>query len=179
MDRKRFCLTKKYVCGLLSTGLAAVVGAYGATVEISAEGVTNIVKAAAGDVVSPAPARQVGYPEDVGTPAFWLDASDAASWTRTADGDVTFVPSKTASAVALARFDVQDRNLPPKFVAGEAEIAAGGGVALDFGETGSKRSLYFHVQRHARLRRVERAGDGRGADAAVRAHARRRADSPH
>lgn len=143
MDRKRFCLTKKCVCGLLSTGLAAVVGAYGATVEIAAEGATNIVKAAAGDVVSPAPARQVGYPEDVGTPAFWLDASDAANWTRTADGDVTFVPSKTASAVALARFDMQDRNLPPKFVAGEAEIAVGGGVALDFGETGSKRSLYF------------------------------------
>lgn len=143
MDRKRFCLTKKCVCGLLSTGLAAVVGAYGATVEIAAEGATNIVKAAAGDVVSPAPARQVGYPEDVGTPAFWLDASDAASWTRTADGDVTFVPSKTASAVALARFDVQDKNLPPKFVAGEAEIAVGGGVALDFGETGTKRSLYF------------------------------------
>lgn len=143
MDRKRFCLTKKCVCGLLSTGLMAVAGAYGAVVEIADEGATNVVRVAAGDVVSPAPARQVGYPDDVGTPAFWLDASDAVSWTRTADGDVTFVPSKTASAVALSRFDVLTKKLAPKFVAGETEISAGGGVALDFGETGSSRSLYF------------------------------------
>lgn len=126
-------------CGTLT----AAADGDGARVEVAGEGATNVVRAATGDVVAPASARQVGYPKDLGTPAFWLDASAAANWTRTADGDVTFVPSKTASAVALARrTDMKCAN-PPKLVSGEAEIFFGGGAALDFGETGSRRSLYF------------------------------------
>lgn len=126
-------------CALAWMLLAAAARAETVAIEGRA---AEAVEAQTGDVVTPATARQDGYPEAVGTPAFWLDASDAGNWTRMGD-DVTFIPSKTASAAALkCRPDVE-KGLPPVFVSDEAEIAAGGGTALDFGKTGSKRGLWF------------------------------------
>lgn len=136
-------------CALAWTLLAAAARAETVAIEGRA---AEAVEAQTGDVVTPASARQDGYPEAVGTPAFWLDASDAGNWTRMGD-DVTFIPSKTASAVALkCRPDVE-KGLPPVFVSDEAEIATGGGTALDFGKTGSKRGALVRgrgERRHAR-----------------------------
>ncbi len=130
---------RKGICALAGILFSAGAWAETVTVEGMAAGEVSV---RTGDVVTPASARQDGYPEAVGMPAFWLDASDVEDWTRMGDG-VTSIPSKTASAVVLkSRSDVE-KGLPPVFVSGEAEIAAGGGTALDFGETGSKRGLWF------------------------------------
>ena len=53
--------------------------------------------------------KQVAFPNEAGTPIFWLDCSDTNGWSFTADGGVLRIPSKVSGS---SRYLTSDKNDP-------------------------------------------------------------------
>ena len=93
-----------------------------------------------GDTLSVAD-YEVVDPATIDAPQFWLDASDASSWTIE-EGNVKRIPSKTGNKYLVCETPqgYPGEVLPPKMVAFDGESAM---PCLDFGEAGSKRGMIF------------------------------------
>ena len=110
--------------------------------------------------------KQVAFPDDVGTPIFWLDCADTNGWSITAEGGVLKLPSKVPGSTRYLTSDKNDPNFdnfswqcygyPNQYalrnpvwveapvLTSPADGLAGCGV-LDFGEQGSRRALLFDL----------------------------------
>ena len=116
----------------------------------------QVLLGAARNTMTMASVKMDEYPSELGTPIFWLDASQTNGWEVAADGTVVRVPSLVGDRYLTS--DVTepgtswstwnsgnaDQTLkPPYFITNVA--ALGGGNAIDFGAQAAGRGLLFNA----------------------------------